>query len=66
MVVKVTPVDNNNGPVSFYRLIVMNLNQMQIFYSELLRPYDRAVADGLSYYIAADIKPEVLYFSINN
>lgn len=61
MIMKISPTMNNNGPISFYRIVVMNTDQMQLFQQDLLVPYDQANLDGLSYYIAADTPPQVSY-----
>lgn len=62
MVMKILPTTNNNGPLSFYRIVVMNTDQIQVFQQDFLGPYDQANAEGLCYYIAADLQPQVSYF----
>ncbi|KAK9890895.1 hypothetical protein WA026_012237 [Henosepilachna vigintioctopunctata] len=58
MTVKIHPVINNNGPISYYQLVV--LDKIAIFQSEFLKDYKQALSDGLNFYITAELKPDDL------
>ena len=51
---------NSNGPITSYLVVVMNEDSQQIFQEELLKSYDEAKREGIDYYIAAKLNPEVL------
>lgn len=57
--VKLTPVMNNNGPVSAYRIIVVKSNDNQGFQKDNVLSYSESREQGLSYYVAAEISPQV-------
>lgn len=57
--IHITPVINNNGPLSEYVVIVRNMNSVQTFDPENLKTYDEARRDGISYYIAVELDPQV-------
>nr|XP_023019211.1 putative tyrosine-protein kinase Wsck [Leptinotarsa decemlineata] len=52
------PTQNNNGPVSAYRIIVINDDAKQSFEEQSLYSYHEANKNGLAYYIAAEINPK--------
>lgn len=56
---KLTPTPNNNGPVSAYRIIVINNDENQGFDKDTLTNYSEAHKQGLAQYIAAEIEPRV-------
>ncbi|XP_072402058.1 putative inactive tyrosine-protein kinase Wsck [Diabrotica undecimpunctata] len=60
--VKLLPTPNNNGPVTAYRIIVINEDANQDFDDTILSSYHDANRNGLSYYIAAELNPK----DINN
>lgn len=57
--IHITPVLNNNGPVSKYLIIVKSLNSVQTFDPDNLKNYEDAKKDGMSYYIAAELERSV-------
>lgn len=59
--IKLTPTPNNNGPVSAYRIIVINNNENQGFDKDSLTNYYEAHKNGLAQYIAAEIEPKVYF-----
>lgn len=62
--VKLTPTPNNNGPVSAYRIIVINNDENQGFDKDSLTTYVEAHKNGLAQYIAAEIDPNVCFSTI--
>ncbi|XP_028141687.1 putative inactive tyrosine-protein kinase Wsck [Diabrotica virgifera virgifera] len=60
--VQLLPTPNNNGPVTAYRIIVVNEDANQDFDDTDLGSYHDANRNGLSYYIAAELNPK----DINN
>lgn len=58
MTVRFQPVTNNNGPVTSYLVAVINSGSIQIAHTDNLKAYYEARNDGLTYYIAAELKPE--------
>ncbi|XP_066158022.1 putative inactive tyrosine-protein kinase Wsck [Euwallacea fornicatus] len=56
--VKLSPVMNNNGPISFYRIVVVKSDDRQGFEANNVLPYDEAQKNGISYYVAAEITPQ--------
>lgn len=54
-----TPTPNNNGPVSAYRIIVINNDENQGFDKDNLMNYSESQKHGLAQYIAAEIDPKV-------
>lgn len=58
MVIHIPEARNVNGPVSMYRIIVSIELYQQGYIVENLKNYSAAVADGLPYYITAEIDPE--------
>ncbi|KAG5893633.1 hypothetical protein JTB14_015072 [Gonioctena quinquepunctata] len=53
--IQLMPTPNNNGPVTSYRLIVIDNDVKQSFAEDNLHSYHEANAIGLAYYIAAEI-----------
>ncbi|XP_076260933.1 tyrosine-protein kinase Wsck isoform X1 [Rhynchophorus ferrugineus] len=58
MKIKLASTTNNNGPVSAYRIIVVKSDDNQAFQKDSVLSYTEAQRNGLSYYVAAEIKPE--------
>lgn len=57
MLIQIPPSINNNGPINFYRIIVQFVDGLiQNFDEHLLKDYRESQENGLSYYIAAEIK----------
>ncbi|XP_060515988.1 putative inactive tyrosine-protein kinase Wsck isoform X2 [Cylas formicarius] len=56
--IKLSQTTNNNGPVSAYRIIVVNSDDNQGFSKDNILSYKDAQRLGLSYYIAAEVRPE--------
>lgn len=61
MKVSVPEAINNNGPVTFYRLVVMIINdEFQLEFDEaLLGSYNRSVDNGVPYYVTAQFPYQV-------
>lgn len=66
LVIKMEPVYNNNGPVTSYLIVVIEANAVQAVQTENLKSYGQANADGIPYYVTAEIQPDVRYFSLQN
>lgn len=58
MVIEIKPAINNNGPISFYRIIVQFIDTglTQNIDENLLTNYQQSQEDGLNYYIAAELE----------
>lgn len=67
--IKLLPTSNNNGPVTSYKVIVVNEDLNQDFDQSILTSYHEANRNDLSYYITAELNPKVLkkilFLSIN-
>lgn len=61
--VRLAETINNNGPITSYLVVVINQDNQQIFQEELLKSYDEAKRDGVTYYIAAELNPNVSLLS---
>lgn len=59
MIVQLSPVINNNGPISAYRIAVINEDMNQILQIENLKSYRDAMTEGFGYYITGEIRPQV-------
>lgn len=57
--IKLSPVTNNNGPITAYRVVVVDTNFKQILLNEDIKSYKAAQQEGLAYYITAELGPEV-------
>ncbi|KAJ8945598.1 hypothetical protein NQ314_009123 [Rhamnusium bicolor] len=55
--IKLMPAVDNNGPITAYRIIVVNDDVKQGFEKDSVFSYDEAKKNGLSYYIAAQLDP---------
>ncbi|XP_030756309.1 putative tyrosine-protein kinase Wsck [Sitophilus oryzae] len=55
--VRLTGTTNNNGPITAYRIIVVKSDDNQAFDKDSILSFSEAQKNGLSYYIAAEIKP---------
>lgn len=58
IVIEIKPQTNINGPISFYQVIVLYVDQLlvQQFDETLLTDFKQAQEDGSSYYIAAELE----------
>lgn len=58
LVIEMKSTGNNNGPISFYRIVVQFIDTglMQTIDESLLAAYRQSQDDGLSYYIAAELE----------
>ncbi|KAJ8923476.1 hypothetical protein NQ315_010054 [Exocentrus adspersus] len=56
--IKLMPTTNNNGPVTSYRIIVVDEDAKQGFDKTRVLSYDEAKNNGESYYIAAELNPK--------
>lgn len=54
--------ENENGPITAYRIVVIENSRYSILDKNLLKPFSEAKQEGLPYYIAAEIAPEVRLF----
>lgn len=57
--IQIMGTTNGNGPITSYLVVVVNKHHSQVFQEELLKKYDDAKLEGTSYYIAAELNPEV-------
>ncbi|XP_059613064.1 putative inactive tyrosine-protein kinase Wsck [Phlebotomus argentipes] len=55
--VQINPIENGNGPITFYRVVVafVNYGLVQNFDLALLKDYRGSREDGTQYYIAAEL-----------
>lgn len=53
------PVENDNGPVSSYLIVVVDKISPQEIVTDYLKGVTQAHHDGLSYYITAELQNEV-------
>lgn len=60
MKISMHPVINNNGPVTSYLIVVVNIDEIQPFQPSNLKNYREALNEGMTYYIAAEIPPKVI------
>nr|CAD7397889.1 unnamed protein product [Timema poppensis] len=58
--IKVVPTLNDNGPITAYHIVVIDGGSQASYSPEMLLPYQNATSKGLSFYIAAELKPEEL------
>nr|CAD7590676.1 unnamed protein product [Timema genevievae] len=58
--IKVVPTLNDNGPITAYHIVVIDGGSQASYSPEMLLPYQNATNKGLSFYIAAELKPEEL------
>ncbi|XP_039298496.1 putative tyrosine-protein kinase Wsck [Nilaparvata lugens] len=59
MKVKVNPINNENGPITAYRLIVIS-DVNAIVEEHNLRSWSDASRDDIPYYIAAEVDPQII------
>ncbi|XP_017785522.1 PREDICTED: putative tyrosine-protein kinase Wsck [Nicrophorus vespilloides] len=57
MKIQLKPVENSNGPITSYLIIVINSGLWQTVQVDNLKGYYQAKAEGFSYYVAAEIQP---------
>jgi hypothetical protein len=57
--VELSPVVNENGPITAYRVVVVYEDGRSSFREDMLKSYQEAVSEGLPYYIAAELDPQV-------
>lgn len=60
MKISIQPVINNNGPVTSYLIVVINVDEFQAFEPNTLKNYQDATNQGMTYYVAAEIPPKVI------
>jgi hypothetical protein len=58
-VVQLSPAVNENGPITAYRIVVVYETGRQAFRQDMLKSFHEAELEGLSYYIAAELDPQV-------
>jgi hypothetical protein len=59
LVVQLPPVVNENGPITAYRIVVVYKAGHEAFRKDMLKSFHEAESEGLSYYIAAELDPQV-------
>lgn len=59
LTVSIEEMKNENGPITAYRIVVINDATNQGFTPEYLKSYSEAIKDGLPYYITAELRPSV-------
>jgi hypothetical protein len=59
IVIRISPTSSENGPITSYQIIVDDARYPSNFHPELLKSYSEAQRDGVAYYIAAEITPQV-------
>ncbi|CAH1153443.1 unnamed protein product [Phaedon cochleariae] len=59
--IQLIPTPNNNGPVSAYRIIVVNDDAKQSFEEDNLGSYHEANKNDWAYYIAAELEPKDIH-----
>jgi hypothetical protein len=59
IVVQLSPAVNENGPITAYRIVVVYEVGHGAFRKDMLKSFNEAESEGLSYYIAAELEPEV-------
>jgi len=57
--IEIEPAKNTNGPISAYQIIVVDETIPSAFNESQLFPYAMAQKEGLPYYIAAELSPDV-------
>lgn len=57
--IEIEPAKNTNGPISAYQIIIVDETIPSVFNESQLSPYAIAQKEGLSYYIAAELSPDV-------
>lgn len=55
MVIRIPKAINYNGPVSYYRVVVINEEYQQGFLPDYLKPYYEASREGIPYYITSEL-----------
>lgn len=58
MSIKINPVVNNNGPINYYRIVILDEAAKGIYVPEYLKNYYQSLENGLNYYITAELRPE--------
>ncbi|XP_045473038.1 putative tyrosine-protein kinase Wsck [Harmonia axyridis] len=68
MMIKIYPVVNNNGPINYYQVVILDEVAKGIFQPEYLKNYQESVENDLNYYITAELLPEQINanFTIGN
>lgn len=59
MIVQLKPTTNNNGPITSYLVGLINADSIEELEADNFKSYREANNDGLSYYITAEIPPQV-------
>ena len=59
LTVHLKPVLATNGPISAYQVVVIDESSPVVFNPKMLSDWNHASSEGIPYYIAAEIPPEV-------
>jgi hypothetical protein len=59
IVIKITPSESSNGPVTSYQVIVVDERVPSPFQASLLKSWSEAQEEGLPYYITAELSAQV-------
>jgi len=59
VVVELLPAVNENGPITAYRVVVVYEGGRSAFRKDMLKSFQEAESEGLPYYIAAELDPQV-------
>jgi hypothetical protein len=59
VVIAMSPVVNRNGPITAYRVVVVNDGGHSALRKDMLKSFQEAQSEGLPYYIAAELDPQV-------
>lgn len=59
ILIALPPVVNENGPITAYRVVVVYEGGRSAFRKDMLKSFQEAESEGLPYYIAAELDPQV-------
>lgn len=59
IVIQLSPVVNENGPITAYRVVVVYGVGQSEFRKDMLKSFHEAESEGIPYYITAELNPQV-------
>jgi hypothetical protein len=59
IVIQLLPAVNENGPITAYRIVVIYGIRQGEFRKDMLKSFHEAASEGIPYYIAAELNPQV-------
>jgi hypothetical protein len=59
IVIELPQMANENGPITAYRVVVVYEGGRSAFRKDMLKSFEEAESEGLPYYIAAELDPQV-------